>query len=177
MDKSLKAGFVEQVPVEEPEPLPGTAWYSPIFCVPQEKKNKFRLVYDASAKFHGTSLNDNLIPGPDMTNQLRSVLLRFREKPIAFGADIQSMFSNFKVPSHQHDLLRYFWYKDNDASNAIVPYRSTSHIFGCTSSPSVANYGLKYCAAQLPENESDAKSYIFNSFYVDDGFSCASTPD
>ena len=78
MKKSLDAGYVEMISPKQQPPIPGFTWYLPIFCVKQEKKSKFRLVYDASAKYHGTSLNDALYQGPDFNNQLRSVLLRFR---------------------------------------------------------------------------------------------------
>ena len=114
------------------------------------------------------SLNSVLHQGPDLNNQLRGVLIRFREKPIGFGSDVESMFNNFRVPKEQRDLLRFYWYKDNDPSKGIVPYRSCSHIFGCTSSPAVASYGLKYCAAIAPDEKNEtAKRYINKSFYVD----------
>ena len=168
MDKSMKSGFVEEVPARELNSQNPT-WHLPIFCVEQAKKSKFRLVYDASARYKGTSLNDVLLQGPDLNNQLRSVLLRFREEPVAFGADIESMYNNFKVPIEQKDLLRFFWYKDNNPENPIIQYRSTSHIFGCTSSPAVATYGLKYCASKVPDKDSEVYDYLNKSFYVDDG--------
>ena len=168
MQKSIEAGFVEQVSsLSRPS---SKSWYLPVFCVEQVKKSKCRLVYDASARFKGTSLNDCLLQGPDLNNQLRSVLLRFREKPVAFGADIESMFSNFKVPESQRDLLRYFWFKDNQPDSELVEYRSSSHIFGCTSSPAVANCALKYCASQVIGDDNHLlRQYLDCQFYVDDG--------
>ena len=177
MQKSLDAGYVEQISISNlssTQDLP--SWYLPIFCAEQESKNKFRLVYDAAAKCQGTSLNDVLLQGPDFNNQLRTVLLRFREKPIGFGADIKSMFNNFRVPEDQKHLLRFYWYKDNIAENDIVPYVSNSHIFGCTSSPAVANFGLKFCASQLSGDKIETRDYIENSFYVDDGFHSSDSP-
>ena len=81
IQKSLYANFIEEVPPNAPEP--SRAWYLPVFCVQHPKKPKARFVYDASARYLGVSLNDCLYSGPDLNNQLRGVLLRFREQPIA----------------------------------------------------------------------------------------------
>ena len=170
MKRNLEQGYVEQVTKEHCPSTPGALWYIPIFSVTRAKKAKIRLVFDASAQYSGVSINDKLLQGPDLTNILRGVLLRFREKPIALQADIEEMFLNFKVPESQRNYLRFYWFMDNDVNKPLVPYRATTHIFGLTSSPSVANYGLRYCALQAstPEFEA-AKQYIMGSFYMDDG--------
>ena len=50
MGKSLSKGFVEEVPVSEEAAPPGSVWFLPTFAVDQHKKEKVRLVYDASLK-------------------------------------------------------------------------------------------------------------------------------
>ena len=95
MKKNLSAKYVEEVPETEIFTANPT-WYLPIFDVTHPKKQKIRLVYDASARYQDTSLNDSLMSGPDLNNHLRGVLLRFREKPVAFTADIESMFSTLR---------------------------------------------------------------------------------
>ncbi|CAC5364239.1 unnamed protein product [Mytilus coruscus] len=53
-------------------------WYLPIFGVYHPRKpNKVRAVFDSFAKFANISLNDELLPGPDLNNKLLGVLLRF----------------------------------------------------------------------------------------------------
>lgn len=68
-------------------------WYLPHHPVfhPQ-KPEKVRVVFDCSARYRGTSLNDQLLQGPDLTNTLVGVLTRFREEPVALMSDIESMF-------------------------------------------------------------------------------------
>ena len=165
MEKNLKANYIEQVRELESEPSNPT-WYLPIFDVNTAKKT--RLVYDASARYKNVSLNDAMLTGPDLNNFLRSVLTKFREKPVAFAADIESMFSTFKVPKEQQDLLRFFWFRDNNPSNELIPYRSTSHIFGCSCSPAIANFALEYCASahEADTDLKDSVEYLKYSFYV-----------
>ena len=87
----------------------GHVWYLPHHgvCHPA-KPGKLRIVFDCASKFKGIGLNDELLQGPDLTNALTDVLIRFRQKAIAFKADIESMFLRVQVPEHQRDFLRFF---------------------------------------------------------------------
>lgn len=93
-------------------------WFLPLFGVyhPQ-KPNQIRGVFDSSAKFKGTSLNDQLLSGPNLTNSLLGVLIRFRKEMIAVVADVQHMFHCFTVKEQHRDYLRFLWYKDNKIEN------------------------------------------------------------
>lgn len=169
VEQDLKAGHLEVVPSEEQNPL-HKAWWLPIFPVFNPKKNKTRLVYDASAKYSDVSLNDTMIQGPDFNNTLRGVLLRFREHRIGFISDIEKMFNSFALPPNQRDCYRFFWYKNNDCQQSLVQYRSTCHLFGSRSSPAIANFGLKYTANQpIADHYPEAVPFIRHGFYVDDG--------
>ena len=67
------------------------------------------MVFDCSAKFAGTSLNDQLLQGPDLTNSLVGVLTRFRQESVALVCDIKAMFYEVFVPEEQRDFLRFLW--------------------------------------------------------------------
>ena len=54
--------------------------------------SKVRIVFDASPKIEGPSLNDCLHPRPSLTETLLSVILRFRANKIVFVADIERAF-------------------------------------------------------------------------------------
>ena len=43
------------------------------------KRDKKRVVYDCSSEFQRRRVNKELLSGPDLTNQIVSVLSRFRE--------------------------------------------------------------------------------------------------
>ena len=140
--------------------------FIPVFPIVNERKNKIRLVFDSSAKYKGTSLNDCLFQGPDETNRLIGVIFRFRHNNVAFAADVQSMFHCFKVPAEQHKFLCFFWWDKNIPSEKVVPYAATVHVFGNCSSPSIATFGLRYAA----ESHSDSPGqFLRRNVYVDDG--------
>ena len=146
-------------------------WFLPIFGVYHPKKpDQVRGVFDSSAKHEGLSLNDVLLSGPDLTNSLLGVLMRFRREPVAVMADVQQMFYCFKVKENHRNFLRFFWFKDNNPNNPMVEYRMTVHVFGNRPSPAVATYGIRRTAL-IAESEfgQDVRDFVMNNFYVDDG--------
>ncbi|KAI3351107.1 hypothetical protein L3Q82_005671 [Scortum barcoo] len=124
------------------------------------------------ARFEGVSLNEVLLPGPNLTNSLLGVLLRFREEPVAIIADIKQMFYCFLVQEEDRDVLRFLWFKNNNPEEEVVEYCMRVHVFGNSPSPAVATYGLRR-AAQEGEKDfgSDVCHFITTDFYVDDALS------
>ncbi|KAL0153126.1 hypothetical protein M9458_051582, partial [Cirrhinus mrigala] len=152
------------------QPDVGNVWYIPHQGVYHPKKpNKIRVVFDCSAKYEGIALNDHLLTGPDLTNGLTGVLCRFRKHPIAVMCDIEKMFHRFHVTREDRDYLCFLWWANGDLDTEPREYRMKVHLFGASSSPGCANYGLK-CLASMNESEyPSAASFIRNNFYVDDG--------
>ncbi|XP_034074694.1 uncharacterized protein LOC117547890 [Gymnodraco acuticeps] len=144
------------------------SWYIPHHGVYHPKKRKLRVVFDCGATYQGTSLNARLLQGPDLTNSLIGVLTRFRQKNIAFMADIEAMFHQVKVPEEDSDLLTFLWWPDGDLSSELEEYQMVVHIFGATSSPSCANFALQQCARDNVDDFSpEAVSSMLRNFYVD----------
>ncbi|XP_046580120.1 uncharacterized protein LOC124287661 [Haliotis rubra] len=162
-------------PVQEKE----ECWYLLIFGVYHpEKPSQIRAVFDSSARYKGVSLNEILLQGPDLINELLGILLRFRREPVAILADIQQMFHCFEVEESHRNYLRFLWYKDNKFENELVGYRMRVHVFGNRPSPAVAAYGLRN-AAQAGEKTfgKDTKDFVQNDFYVDDAVNSLPTPE
>ncbi|VDI23532.1 Hypothetical predicted protein [Mytilus galloprovincialis] len=158
---------------------PKEMWYLPMFGVYHpKKKDRIRVVFDSSAKFRGTSLNDVLMTGPNLVNSLLGVLLRFRKDKIAITADIRQMFYSFNVTPEHRDFLRFIWHEDNDKEKDLVDYRMAVHVFGNSPSPAVATFGLRK-TAEMAESKygSDVVTYVNNNFYVDDALSSHSNSD
>ena len=82
--------------------------YIPHHCVLHPKKpNKVSVVFDASAKYKNDSLNNHLLKGPDLLNNLVSILIQFRLGKYAVTADIEQTFHQVKVKKSDQDALRF----------------------------------------------------------------------
>jgi hypothetical protein len=169
----LDKGFAEPVPeehVSQPDDQMsqsvGKEWYLPHHnVVNPSKPDKFRIVFDCAAEYAGTSLNRQILQGPDLTNKLLGVLVRFRECP----GDIQEMFHQVKVKPEHRDVLRFLWWKDGDPKQKSQVYRMTVHLFGGVWSPSCASYALRRTAKDNEQGFDPATTETVNrDFYVDD---------
>ena len=94
MDEIISKGYAEEI--DEGQEDSKDVYYIPHHGVYHAKKDKIRVVFDCSARYEGTSLNDLLMQGPDLTNDLVSILCRFRREPIAIACDIQKMYYQFQ---------------------------------------------------------------------------------
>ena len=86
------------------------------------KPGKVRIVFNCSTNYRGASLNRNQLLGPDLTNQLIGILMRFRTEDVAFMGDIEAMFCQVKVPDSERSFFRYLWWSNNDLNGELVDY-------------------------------------------------------
>lgn len=165
----LEKGYAEMVPPDQLKRDDGKVWYVPHHGVFHSKKGTLRVVFDCGATFKGTSLNNQLLQGPNFTNSLLGVLLRFRQEPIALMADIQAMFHQVRVAEEDVDFLRFLWWSDGNLNQELTTCRMIVHPFGAVSSPSCACFALRRTAE---DNQSFFPSQVvetvFDCFYVDD---------
>ena len=162
----LEKGYARKVSCDYPE---GKNWFIPHHGVYHPRKGKLRVVWDCSSSTGGVSLNDLLLQGPDLTNDLLGVLIRFREEKIAFMADIEAMFYQVKVPKNQRGFFQFLWWEDGDTSRPYERYEMCVHVFGATSSPSCSNFALKSSASEgKTKYGEEAFDALNRSFYVDD---------
>ena len=107
-------------------------WYLPHHPVTYPMKpGKVRIVFDYAAKYHGISLTQQLLQGPNFTNPLVRVLTRFRQETTATAADEEGMF-------HQAS-------PDGQLNEQPQEYRMAKIVWCYTSLPSVANLSKEYC--------------------------------
>ena len=82
------------VPCNEQDAVKDTpVWYLPHHpVVHPQKPGKVRVEFYCAAKFKGTSLNYQLLQGPDLTNGLLGIIICFHEEPVAMVVDVEGMF-------------------------------------------------------------------------------------
>ena len=106
---------------------------------------KLRVVYDASARSSGPSLNDCLHKGPKFNQIILDLLLRFQSYRVALTAGIEKAFLMISIDQHDRDVLRFLWIDDtNKADPEVQVYRFTRVVFGVSSSPFLLNATIQY---------------------------------
>ena len=146
---------------------PGRIRYNPHHAVRNPfKPNKFRVVFDLSAKCHGLSLNDHLLKGPNLLSSGEGMLLRFRENEVGLVADVTKMFHQVRVRKADVSAFRFFW-RPPESTNFPDTYEMDVHVFGAISSPAVCSYVLQQAARDSGEEADDMVHQIVRHFYVD----------
>ena len=169
MNNIIQNGYARRVPEKELQPEEGKAWFLPHHGVYHRRKKKMRVVFDCAAGYGGTSLNEQLLSGPNLTNNLVGILLRFRLGYIALLADIEAMFYQVRVPVADAGFLRFLWWEEGDVDKPVAEYQMTVHLFGATSSPSCSVFALLKTAEDNRELVgTTVTNTLHHNFYVDD---------
>ena len=109
------------------------------------KPGKIRIVFDVGVQCQSTSLNENLLKGPDLLNNLVGVLLRFRQGKFCVMADIEKMFHQVMVDLRDRDALRFIW-RSNRGEN-FHDIQMNVHLFGKVDLPCCCIWVLKKTAS------------------------------
>lgn len=168
MNEFLTLGHMTEVKEDETSDIE-TTYYLPHHAVfkPSSSTTKTRVVFDASAKTtSGVSLNDILMVGPTIQDDLFSIILRFRKYKFIMTADIQKMYRQINVQSSDTHLQRIFWRQNRNEE--LKTYKLTTVTYGTASAPYLA---IK-CLAQLAKEEvakyPEASRVVLSEMYVDD---------
>ena len=147
-----------------------SGWFLPHFpAFHPQKPDDVRVVKDGAACFGGTSLNDQLLQGPDINNTLVGVLTRFREGKIAVVADVEGMFHQVRVAPQHTKYLRFLWFQNDVVNGPVEEREKLVHPFGARPSPTVSNFTLRKTAEDNKEDYSaQVVKAVKDNFYVDD---------
>lgn len=83
---NVSSDYARRVPCKEQEAATNTPVFHP------QKPEKVTVVFDCASKLKDTSLNDQLLQSPDLTNGLLGVVIRFCREPVTMVVDVEGMF-------------------------------------------------------------------------------------
>ncbi|XP_072392156.1 uncharacterized protein [Diabrotica undecimpunctata] len=128
---------------------------------------KLRVVFDGSAKTdNNLSLNDVLMVGPRLQEDLLHILLRFRKHKVVVASDIEKMYRQVLISSKQRDLQRIFWRFSSD--QPISTYKLNTITYGLAPSAFLAIRCIQQAAYKHMSNLHEACQTILRDFYADD---------
>ncbi|XP_062558034.1 uncharacterized protein LOC134222905 [Armigeres subalbatus] len=106
---------------------------------PDSTTTKLRVVFDASCKTSsGLSLNDGLMIGPVVQDDLISIHARFRLHRIGIVADVTKMYRMIKMCPRDQKLQLILW--RNDTDEPIEVFQLTTVTYGTASAPFLATH-------------------------------------
>ena len=165
----LRQGIVETADPSDAGPI-GATHYLPHHAVIREDKltTKLRIVYDASARSNGPSLNDCLYAGPTFGQNILDILLRFRLFQIAVTADIEKAFLMVSV-AEDRNASRFLWVDDITAQlPRLVVMRFTRVMFGVSASPFLLNATIRKQVEGYRDGDHSFIEKFNRSIYVDE---------
>ncbi|XP_058817777.1 uncharacterized protein LOC131681087 [Topomyia yanbarensis] len=139
---------------------------------PDSTTTKLRVVFDGSCKSSsGVSLNDALMVGPVVQEDLLSIIIRFRLHPIAVVADVEKMYRMVMVQPADQRLQRILW--RDSVSEPVRMFQLTTVTYGTASAPYLATKCLQRLAEDGVESFPRAARALKEDFYIDDMLSGA----
>ncbi|CAG9093618.1 unnamed protein product [Plutella xylostella] len=138
------------------------AVYLPHHAVVREDKEttKVRVV------LNNVSLNDNLLVGPKLQQDLRHILMRWRSHQICLVADLVKMYRQVRVHPDDTDFQRILWRPSPD--QPIQHNRLLTLTFGTASAPYLAVKAMQQLAKDEMPNCPKAAKITLEDYYMDD---------
>lgn len=128
---------------------------------------KLRVVFDGSAKTsNGLSLNDILLPGPKLQNDISDVILRFRLYSVAFSCDIKQMYRQILVHEDDRSYQLILW--RDDPSLPLTTFQLNTVTYGLSPSPFLAIRTLHQLASDEGFKYPLAQNALIHHIFVDD---------
>ncbi|XP_071640878.1 uncharacterized protein [Temnothorax longispinosus] len=174
IDEYLTLGHMK--PIVEQSSNESGAYYLPHHCVLKEsaKSTKLRVVFDGSCKTDtGISLNDSMMIGPVVQEDLMSILMRFRIYIYVIVADIIKMYRQILLHPSQTKLQRILWRLMSDLDVKI--YELLTVTYGTAAASFLATMCLKHLAEKYAHVFPIGSLHVIRNFYGDDLLTGANT--
>ncbi len=174
LQEYLDLGHAEVVPEDQLTNKP-SYYLLPVHGVIKETSTstKSRAVFDASCSTStGISLNDILLPGPNVYPPITSVINKFRLPLIIFSADIRKMFREVMLQAGDSDLHRFIY---RNQGGKLTDCRMLKLTFGVTCFPFLATKVLHQLDNEVAKYQPELSQVVRSQLYVDDCLTGADT--
>ena len=127
-------------------------------------------MYEGAATFGGVCLNQAVLAGTNLLNNLVEVLTRFQLDKFACMADLSNCFFQVAMPEAQRDLFRIIWFSNGELeAGTSQVFRFSRHVWGINSSPYAALLAIKTLISENPLSASDVTLRVVDkNRYMDD---------
>lgn len=176
MIEYLDNGHMEAVPKREL--ISKKVYYLPHHAVlrPMSLSTKLRVVFDGTAApKNGKALNEELLVGPPLLQDIRDLITRWRQHKFCLVADIQKMFRQILISREDIDYQRILWRESS--KDPVTEYRLLTVTYGTSSAPFLAVRTLHQLAEDEGKNFPREAEIIKNDIYMDDLMTGSSTAD
>ncbi|XP_062714170.1 uncharacterized protein LOC134290953 [Aedes albopictus] len=166
MEEYLQLGHMRRI---EEDSEPTKRCFLPHHPVVKEASTttKVRVVFDASCKTaSGLSLNDALLVGPVIQQDLRSIILRCCTKQIMLVADVEKMFRQIFIHPEDRPFQSILW--RSSPVEEIGVYELNTVTYGTKPAPFLATRTLNQLAMDEGERYPLAVKAITEDTYMDD---------
>ncbi|GBL94040.1 hypothetical protein AVEN_185016-1 [Araneus ventricosus] len=167
IDDYVREGIVERTSCDSLSNSQG--FYLPHHAVIRSDKttSRLRIVFDGSAhEDRHLLLNQSLYTGPNLHPNIFKLLLRFRETPVAFTADVKSAFLQIELELPDRDFTHFFWTDYLNSEPYVLNF--TRVLFGLRSSPYLLAATLNHHFEKYKEQYPHTFDLLNSSVYVDD---------
>ncbi|XP_053611107.1 uncharacterized protein LOC128675613 [Plodia interpunctella] len=164
--------------VPENELVKEKVYYLPHHAVlrPTSLSTKLRVVFDGSAAPEkGKSLNDELLIGCSLQQDIRDLITRWRQHKICLVADIRQMYRQILVSSDDVDYQRILWRES--PTQPINEYRLLTVTYGTSCAPFLAIRTLHQLAEDEKNDFPNEADILKTDVYMDDLMTGASTTE
>lgn len=128
---------------------------------------KLRVVFNASSKTStGKSLNDVLMVGPNVQEDLFSLIARFRSHKYAITADIEKMYRQIIIHPNDRKFQKILWRHDTNCPIKIFDLNTVT--YGTSSASFLATQSLIQLADDEGASYPNASIALKEDFYMDD---------
>lgn len=128
---------------------------------------KLRVVFDASCRTDsGVSLNQALMVGPVVQDDLYAISLRFRMRQHAIVADAEKMYRQIRLHPSDYPLHRILWRRSS--LEPLKTFELTTVTYGTASAPYLATRCLLELSKQGANDFPRAAEVLAEDFYIDD---------